>query len=229
MASYEDAPLDDKLCPAKEYLQRLKQESIGRRPWQKSSQWITDAGLGCKRKYHCEERCNNCARTTNCQILEEEVDFGEKLLDDDSSQTHRRPELEGDYLDVVEQYKDYILGTDCMPRTLLQRFIWTLLQRPGHFYSALGIVVSEKEQWLWQVCCNSHMYLNLAFWQFSHYGICLARNLKYLAIFLKAALTAATNSEDAASSHCQHKLPLMFTRKHSMAAMFQGNTHSMET
>ena len=50
----------------------------------------------------------------------------------------RRPELEGDYLDVVEQYKDYILGTDCMPRTLLQRFIWTLLQRPGHFYSALG-------------------------------------------------------------------------------------------
>ena len=141
----------------------------------------------------------------------------------------RRPELEGDYLDVVEQYKDYILGTDCMPRTLLQRFIWTLLQRPGHFYSALGIAVSEKEQWLWQVCCNSHMYLNLAFWQFSHYGICLARNWKYLAIFLKAALTAATNSEDAASSHCQHKLPLMFTRKHSMAAMFQGNTHSMET
>ena len=26
------APLDDKLCPAKEYLQRLKQVSIGRRP-----------------------------------------------------------------------------------------------------------------------------------------------------------------------------------------------------
>ena len=35
------------------------------------------------------------ARTTNCQILYEEVDFGEKLLDDDSSQTHQKTRAGG--------------------------------------------------------------------------------------------------------------------------------------
>ena len=78
---------------------------------------------------------------------------------------------------------------------------------------------------LWQVSCNSHIYLYLIFWQFSHSGKCLARNIEILGHFLEEA---ATNSEDAASSHCQHKLPL-FARKHAMASMFQCNMHSIRS
>ena len=114
------APLDDKLCPAKEYLEKkLAEVEAGEYRAEALTEVVSkdevdpDALLpvwDSKGNITVKRGASTVGEPQNAESLRRRLTLVRNCLMMIAVKHTNRPELQGDYLDVMEQYKDYILG-----------------------------------------------------------------------------------------------------------------------